>query len=246
MYLSCLLIDVGTNPDRPRPGRQWLRNIYRVHQRLCMAFPSAARVAEDGDFLKPFRPEDFAQTHVHVARKEEAGFLFRTDPQPGGRVVILVQSALPPDWDYAFHNAGFLLAAPPAVKPYDPCFALEETLRFRLRANPTKRQPGRHAINGENGQPKDGARQQIVGDDALLAWLGRKAEGAGFTLLDARVSAVERQVSRKGDGPPIMHQAVTFDGVLRVTDPVTLRLAIEGGIGSGKGFGFGLLSVARG
>ncbi len=40
MYLSSLLIDVGDNPDRPRPGRLWLRNLYHVHQRLCMAFPS--------------------------------------------------------------------------------------------------------------------------------------------------------------------------------------------------------------
>ena len=62
MFLSCLFIDVGANPDRPRPGRMWLRNLYHVHQRLCMAFPSAPRISEDPGFLKPFKPEDFAKT----------------------------------------------------------------------------------------------------------------------------------------------------------------------------------------
>src|SRR3990170_2178685 len=111
MYLSCLLIDLGGNPDRPRPGRLWLRNLYHVHQRLCMAFPSASRTSDDPDYLKPFKPEDFGREQVHVPRGSDAGFLFRIDPRSGGRVVILVQSAVKPDWDYAFRNAAHLLAA---------------------------------------------------------------------------------------------------------------------------------------
>ena len=93
MFLSCLLIDTGINPDRPRPGRMWLRNLYHVHQRLCMAFPSAPRISEDPEFLKPFKPEDFGKKQVHVKREADSGFLFRIDPEPDGRAVILVQSA---------------------------------------------------------------------------------------------------------------------------------------------------------
>src|SRR5436190_21766487 len=49
MYHSHLLINVGDNPDRPdwNISRRWLRNLYRVHQRLCMAFPSAAPRRDD-------------------------------------------------------------------------------------------------------------------------------------------------------------------------------------------------------
>ena len=83
MYISCLLIDVGDNPDRPRPGRLWLRNLYHVHQRLCMAFPSSSRKCGDPEFLAPFAPEDFGNQHVHVKREAASGFLFRIDPQPG-------------------------------------------------------------------------------------------------------------------------------------------------------------------
>lgn len=38
--------------------------------------------------------------------------------------------------------------------------------------------------------------------------------------------------------------AVLFEGVLQVTDPDKLRIAVGAGIGSAKGFGFGLLSLA--
>ncbi len=38
--------------------------------------------------------------------------------------------------------------------------------------------------------------------------------------------------------------AVRFDGVLQITDLTTFNRTLEQGVGSGKGFGFGLLSVA--
>lgn len=38
--------------------------------------------------------------------------------------------------------------------------------------------------------------------------------------------------------------AARFDGVLQITDAVAFRAALENGIGSAKGFGFGLLSLA--
>ena len=39
--------------------------------------------------------------------------------------------------------------------------------------------------------------------------------------------------------------SVQFDGVLQVVEPALFVHAIAAGIGSGKAFGFGLLSVAR-
>ncbi len=121
MYLSHLLIDVGSDPDQPRPGRLWLRNMYHVHQRLCMAFPSTERhkTETDPDFLMPYAPEDFPETrhladqkaetvgretlsHVHVPRSPDSGFLFRVDRLAGESVGILVLSSVEPNWDYAF------------------------------------------------------------------------------------------------------------------------------------------------
>ena len=97
MFLSLLHIDIGNDPDRPSPGRDWLRNVYRVHQRLCMAFPSASRKVDDPDFLAPFVTGDFGHNQVRVQRGEENGFLFRIDPSKRGEAAILVQSAVEPD-----------------------------------------------------------------------------------------------------------------------------------------------------
>jgi len=241
MYLSCLLIDVGDNPDRPRPGRLWLRNLYHVHQRLCMAFPSATKASDDAGFLKPFKPEDFEQ-QVHVVRGSEAGFLFRVDPQPGGRVVILVQSAVRPDWGYAFRNAGYLLAAPPEMKSFDPCFAEKQRLRFRLVANPTRKIDTK---SGPDGCRRNGKRVPVPADQ-LHAWLARRADSAGF-LVDECSTTVQQgyvYVKETRDGSGHRFRSVRYDGILRVTDPDRFLAALESGIGSAKGFGFGLLSVA--
>jgi len=246
MYLSCLLIDVGDNPDHPRPGRLWLRNIYHVHQRLCMAFPSTSRISDDADFLKPFKPEDFGPQQIHVARGSDAGFLFRIDPQPGGRVVILVQSAVKPDWDYAFRNAAYLLAAGPETKAIEPVLTRGQRMRFRLRANPTVRRVfGGPAPEGE--PVPSGKRIGVYKEEAQRKWLDAKAEKAGFRLLDCRVLDRGFLVSRKpGSKEPVRHLCVDFEGVLEVTDPDRFRPALRAGLGSGKAFGFGLLSVARG
>jgi len=267
MFLSLLHIDVGENPDRPRPGRLWLRNIYHVHQRLCMAFPSAARKSDDPDFLKPFNPADFGTNEpkqVHVKRCTDAGFLFRIDPQAGGRVAILVQSAARPDWDYAFHNAEYFLAAPPQVKPFEPCFVEGQELRFRLVANPTRKK----TTNQSDGRRK-GKRFSLPPEE-FYQWLdgkcqrpGKNAKPTGFSLVensvviqpgyvyatltekkDADNDDKERGTqARKSNGKRL--RSVRYDGVLKITDLVRFQETLAQGIGPGKAFGFGLLSLAR-
>lgn len=121
MYHSHLLINVGDNPDRPdwNIARRWLRNLYRVHQRLCMAFPSTVPVTREERliaFCAPYAdgteygrslPGDPDTADVHSTRSDQAGFLFRIDhpvdhKRGGRRPVIIVQSANKPDWNYAF------------------------------------------------------------------------------------------------------------------------------------------------
>lgn len=248
MYLSYLLVTIGEKPDRPhRPGQLWLQNLYRVHQRLCMAFPSAARKSEDEHFLNPFRPQDFGEGHVHVPRRSDAGFLFRIDPQPGGRAVILVQSATKPDWGYAFHNADYLLAAPAEVKAFDPRFTKGQHLRFRLLANPTKR-------FSKNSRERDGkpvaekwvGKRVPVPAEQLKEWFARRATAGGFSVDKDSITVqpgyvyVNKTLSEEGR----RLRSVRYDGILEVTDPALLEETIVHGMGPGKAFGFGLLSVS--
>ncbi len=284
MYLSTLLVDTGSNPDRPRPGRLWLRNLYRVHQRLCMAFPSATRQQADPECLKPYRPEDFPQgrpaaetdaaemadgplAHVHISRSDRSGFLFRVEPQPGGNAVIVVLSALRPDWHYAFGlresfdlngrpvgNAGYLLAAPPETHPFAVEIRVGGRFRFSLQANPTKRSPmtklQRQARKTAGDQVKRPRRQLTwqPGHDpgpVFKGWLQQRSVGAGFKLLDVGVSRIGYAYINKGEksGKGQRLRSVCYHGTLEVTDADGFRKALAAGIGPAKAFGFGLLRV---
>jgi len=248
MYHSTLLVNVGDNPDQPRPGRLWLRNAYRVHQRLCMAFQTEAKKKADPDFLNPYNPtKDLDQQQVHVPRYDPkrnvtAGFLYRIDPHPGGSVAIVVQSTQRPDWNYAFHNAPSLLAADPEVKPFNPEFSKEQLLRFRLQANPTKK----IVAMTERGEIKRNGKRIPVKYDELNDWLTRHATAGGFSLDEESIGVQTGYVyindSHEGKGRRVF--STRYEGTLTVTDPERFYQTITGGIGPSKCFGFGLLSVA--
>jgi len=254
MYLSVLRVDVGTNPDLPRPGRLWLRNRYHVHQRLCMAFPSSDRRTRDPQFLERYQTADFGDWStdkqgrcVHAPRSAADGFLYRVEARPGGSAVILVQSAGLPDWDYAFHNVDYLRAPKPGVREYDPCFAESQSLRFRLQANVTKRTPyPKGDSSASKKRPRIAVPREQVSD-----WLAKRVPQAGFSFAADTLQVDTGYVyfGKPGHDDSKVEQrgklfSVRYDGVLRVTDADAFRKAIESGIGPAKAFGFGLLSVA--
>lgn len=128
MFLSLLHVNVGKDP-----GRKWLRDLYRVHQRLWMAFPDAQRKTDDPFFLGAWNGPASAEPKP---KRSETGFLFRIERD--GSPQILVQSIQRPDWEYAFQNAPYLLASK-QVRQFDPSLSLGQTYRFRLLANVVER-----------------------------------------------------------------------------------------------------------
>jgi CRISPR system Cascade subunit CasE len=80
-----------------------------------------------------------------------------------------------------------------------------------------------------------------------VAWLQRKTDDGGFSLLSVNVAAEGQAgglIHRDDETHRLNLLAVRFDGVLQVTDPARLVETVRRGIGSGKGLGFGLLSLA--
>ncbi len=184
------------------------------------------------------------------------GVLYRLDPGlPGGGPILLVQSRTIPDWSRlpaGYLSEGEETGGNPACKRVDGAFAAiaaGDLLVFRLLANPTKRLALAH---GEGRRL--GPRVEHRGEEAQLAWLRRRAEQAGFTVGPVRTAPGVPNVlvvpggkvrGRRGAGGPLTLAAVRFDGLLRVTEPDRFRQALAEGIGPGKAYGFGLLSVAR-
>lgn len=198
---------------RSHVARTWLGNPYRVHQRLLMAFPDA----DPGRVL--FRIEDeWAPPRIIVQCEAEAR------------------------WDAAFEDLR-VLASPIQQKVLSLNVAVGDELRFRLRANPTKR-----LMAGCPGKRVDGPRVGLFKEEDQRTWMERKASSAGFELLSVAIRPLGTVVSRKNpakDRGRQSHLAVQFDGHLRVTEPRELEAAVRCGIGSAKAYGFGLLSLAR-
>ncbi|MES1941897.1 CRISPR-associated Cse3 family protein [Salinisphaera sp. T5B8] len=155
-------------------------------------------------------------------------FLWRVEPEAVWRApVLMVQSIVEPDWR-GFEEKGYLKRAPEA-KEIDPArlIQIERYYRFRLFANPTITQQGkRYGLQTEFEQQ---------------AWLERKGTKCGFEIQNVLVTASD-VVHLKND--TICLQQACFEGVLKATDAPALQAAVEQGIGPGKAFGFGLLSLA--
>ncbi len=264
MYISQLLIDVGNNPDRPRPGRKWLGNIYHIHQRLWMGFPTEQKELEDPEFLSPFDPAGFAPPR----------FLFRVDnaiQDNEARAVILVQSEIRPNWEYAFQNAVKFLAAPPEVREYTPNFLAGAKLRFRIRINLSKKSKTskegvelfkeKGEVDGKGRKKTQGKRVGLTWDKdqnpevVIKDWFINKSRGKGFDVRNFRllnlgwvVGYRPKAQTRYGDDENFMRmkfRSALLEGILHVTDSEEFTKTLSVGIGSGKAFGFGLLSVAR-
>lgn len=167
--------------------------------------------------------------------------LFRVELQRQAPVVrVLVQSHTSPGWEHLLEKGYLQLPAEVKEIAFGPAEGQE--FRFRLLANPTKR------LRADGKE--DGPRVGLVHEDDQLAWLQRKGELHGFRVLDATVGKAVQPDGWKVTGDGQKHRlrqvGARFDGRLQVTNAQAFSQAWLDGIGSGKGLGFGLLSLAPG
>jgi hypothetical protein len=279
MFLSLLHVNVGRDPDHP--ARKWLADIYRVHQRLWMAFADDRRRDEDPFFLGVW---DGPSLPERKPQRREAGFLFRIERDGCPR--ILVQSVEEPKWVYAFQNAPYLLARKPDVKKSDPSPLRNASYRFRLLANVVnpksvihpagKMRTTRSALTIHCRKrteitvfpasvsdplptdPVERRRVLLARWDPWREWLTAMGAPRGFRVLDEEVSPLlmeavhtvvrhpgkDRGGSNQGKPTRKRYNGGLFEGVLVCTDSDLLRDTMINGVGHGKAFGFGLLSIA--
>lgn len=186
---------------------------------------------------------------------EKRNFMTRVDPLEGAfRLWVLSQhKPICPDWcpDKDFEP-----------REIAPTFLSHRYYVFDLKANPTKAQVQRDAdgqpLMSANGKRKRGKRVPLVDPAELRAWLERKGEvrcrdaqtGAdipgGFRLVAERPLEISPMVEshfRKKD-QSAYHGGVRFRGTIEVTNREGFIKSYQEGIGSAKGFGFGLLLLA--
>ncbi len=177
---------------------------------------------------------------LRMACRDDPHLLFRIEENLQGVTHILVQSQNEPDWKKAFTEFP-VLSQLPECKLFQPIISAGGSYRFRLLANPTMKK----TIDRDSGQKK--ARLGLLKEEAQQKWLQRKFEAAGTMVLACRTLPRGFQHSRKNPAKEMTdqtHLAVLFEGILQVIDVSLLQIALETGIGSAKGYGFGLLSLA--
>lgn len=219
-FFSRLLI----NPQR-REARKLLASPQAMHAAVLAAFPPDLTVESTGRVL------------------------WRLDAQ-GHSYTLYIQSPEEPDLRHLQEAAGW--AARPAetahlgklLNKLQP----EQTWAFRFTGNPVKSLP--------TGGHKRGRVVPHVTAEQQIGWLVHKAPQWGFEIVQGeteehRVAVTSREdqrFSRKNPHAENRRSTVTlrqaqFDGILRITDAELFKKSLLTGMGKGKAYGCGLLTI---
>lgn len=170
-----------------------------------------------------------------------------------GLAVLYIQSSIRPNWENLRRDYAQQIDSKPV---HDQYAAITNGMKlvFRLQANPTKR-AGKNDI-GHAKFRDEGKRRRIDirTEEGRIKWLERKGGECGFRLTRISVSDQIANVDagmrpsfkfrHTGQSKDVTLGSAVFEGVLEVTDADAFRHALANGIGSGKAYGFGLMSVA--
>ncbi len=168
---------------------------------------------------------------------EKSRILWRID-SVNGQYYLLILSQERLETKRLEQQFGFL-DEPAQAKEYDLIFTYllpGSKWRFRLCANPT-----RSVSNGSRGKITAHVSQFYE-----LDWLKQKGLAHGFSI-DEEVTQVtgSRWVNfKKKTKDEVSIKQVAFEGVLTVEDPDVFRQALCDGVGRGKAYGMGLLTIA--
>ena len=218
MYLSQLTLN-----DRNPQVRRHLSNIHDLHRGIMLAFPDEQREQARADW----------------------NVLFRLEPDSN---ILLVQSAIAPDWG-RLPNEYLIDRHSKSFTPEASQFPIDRLFQFRLKANPSKRNKETRKTMGLYFQP-----DQVV-------WLQNQGKRHGFsvesidTIPSPNLWGTKDKSKTVVDDPPaplskkdqhhIKVHTVLFQGILKIQDPSLLVSAIQQGIGRGKSYGCGLLSLSN-
>lgn len=231
-----------------RQAKTMLANPYRLHAAVAASFPSS-----DGN--------------------DEGRVLWRVDyPSDGGALLYISSPGKPsmvgldeqigwPDLDQQWQT-----------RDYEPLLSRienDQTWSFRLVANPVVNRSGIRAKDGQGRSKRLNHLTELqqaawlIGEDAYIGtgkpvpelFMGQqttRAERNGFRVVPDSATGIPQMVvsnSRKLTFGPGKSKSITlavarYDGLLQVTDADLLRHALVNGIGHGKGFGCGLLTLA--
>ncbi len=196
---------------------EFSRNPYDLHRQLWRLFPGEEKETRSNN-------EELRQ-----------GFLFRIEENPTGRPArLLVQSRRAPE-----AASGIVLVG---TREFQPQPVASQRLAFLLTANPVKTITDAQR-EAKPGKKSEKCRVPLIKEEDQREWIARKLVDAG-EIEAVNVLPHAPIYFRKGNRGGKL-ATVSFDGVLRVSDPARMIELLENGIGHAKAFGCGLLLVRK-
>lgn len=187
---------------------------------------------------------------------ERGRVLWRLDSDSRHELNLYVVSPEVPSFDVLAEQAGW--SSTPVWRTTDygrflARLAVGQRWVFRLVANPIRNVREGASNSSGSGSPR-GSRVPLIKEADQRDWLLGRATSCGFTVLPGAsggpnlsvTRSERRRFGRHSDGVTrrVTLQIVQFDGVLEVADVSALRRALTQGLGAGKGYGCGLLTLA--
>jgi len=196
---------------------EFARNPYDLHRQLWRLFPGEEKeTRSNGEELRQ-------------------GFLFRIEDNQTGRPArLLVQSRRTPEVATGVELVG--------TREIQPQPVAGQRLAFLLTANPVKTITDAQR-DAKPSKKSEKCRVPLIREEDQREWIARKLNSAGeIEAVDILPHAPV--YFRKGNRGGKL-ATVTFEGVLRVSDPTRMTELLVNGVGPAKGFGCGLLLVRR-
>ena len=175
------------------------------------------------------------------APTNESRVLWRVD-NIGPQVTLYISGPTPPDPTALKENAGW-----PALpggwdtaeyQPFLDKLDQGQTWAFRLTANPVR--------FGRTDKHDRTVPMGHVTVEQQTTWLIDRADKHGMAIDPATVAVqASRTWQFRRQGRPVTLKVATFDGALSITDPDSFRRMLCAGIGRARGYGCGLMTLAR-
>ncbi len=255
------LTRVYLNPYR-RGCRRLVSSPQRLHAAVLASFPPSA-LGSSGEGRVLWRL-DRPATDLRSGSQASAALC------QGPALSLYISSPVAPDPAGLVEQAGYETQGGVVVKNYDGFLhklKAGQDWGFRITVNPVYRRA--EQINSRNRKKILGH----ITVDQQTQWFLDRVEAHGFEILKSTqvggdlpvledesgsrvdgenlvVSLVDRRLERfsRGSGEEkvqVTLQLATFQGTLRVKNPTALRSALINGIGRAKGYGAGLMTLAR-
>ena len=174
-------------------------------------------------------------TGLFGASRKDAGLLYRYKTA-GTKVLLYIYSSVP--LDESRLSGDVRMTGERDVSAWLAGMGNGQILRFDLLTMPFKK-----VFDGTN---KNSRRRLLRDPEERLAWLQRKAEQNGFSVLSVREDPAERIFGSHSaeKGGRLYLDSWRYTGTLRITDEDLFRTAVQNGIGPDKAYGLGMLLLA--